>query len=93
MPEPTDVFVITRNGSEALLNLGYFHDEEVAGAFCFSLHCEMPGDTFDTLRIPFGGDGECCGDCDCCNEAELQCLGPDEPECACADCLERRLAL
>ncbi len=94
MPEPSDVFVITRNGSEALLNLGYFHDEEVAGAFCFSLNCEMPDDTFDTLRIPFGGDGECDDDCECAQEPESpECRGTDDPACLCTDCLERRLDL
>ena len=91
MPESTDVFVITRNGGEALLHLGYFRDEEVAGGLCFSLHCEMPDDTFETLRIPFGGDGECCGECDCCGpEDALECVGSDDPTCVCTDCLKRR---
>lgn len=95
MPESTDVFVITRNGGEALLHLGYFHDEEVAGGFCFMLQVEMPEDTFDTLRVPFGGDGECCGECDCCEPAEAaqECLGAADPACVCTGCLERRLDL
>lgn len=95
MPESTDVFVIVRNGDQALLNLGYFVDEDVAGGVCFGLSVDMPDDVFDTLRIPFGGDGECCGECECCSgetePSEPECIGADDPTCTCNTCLEGRV--
>lgn len=93
MPASTDIFLITRNGQELLPALGWFDDHEVTAGICFSLNCDDPAGRFDILRVPFGGDGECCGECCGCTDETTspECLGADDASCVCDDCLDRRL--